>query len=122
MKTTNFYLISFRNRMGLSQKEMGLAFGVCRTAYRSWECTSAPGWIPLACAGFSASRVLSNLSQPFTAADLIHARSSLGLIQEELALELGVSRASISRWETGTPPVWMNLAIAALVFKLERLK
>ena len=48
-----------------------------------------------------------------TGPDLREARQSLGLTQQELAARLGVSRASVNRWETGAWPVPPMVALAA---------
>ena len=52
-----------------------------------------------------------------TGPDLREARQSLGLTQQELADRLGVSRASVNRWETGAWPVpqMVTMAVSVLV-------
>jgi transcriptional regulator with XRE-family HTH domain len=52
-----------------------------------------------------------------TAADLRYARRALGLSQRALATRLGVTQATVARWETGHPiqhPEILRLALVQL--------
>jgi repressor LexA len=57
--------------------------------------------------------------QKFAPAELKQARARLGFTQEQLASELGVSRLTVVRWETGLCriPFMISLALKYLEFK-----
>ncbi len=112
--STQFDLLAFRKQLDLTQMEIAELFGVSRTTYGDWEKNKAPSWIELACRGLRASMIFPAIGQQMTAADLIQARSQLGLYQEDFAQELGVSRSTISRMENGQPHRWVGYVIAAL--------
>lgn len=111
---TSFDLRGFRKQLKMSQSDLAALFGVGRTTFGAWEKHKAPQWIELACRGLRASLIFPAISSIMTAPDLIHARTQLGLSQEELACELGVSRSTVSRMENGQPHQWIGLALAAL--------
>jgi DNA-binding XRE family transcriptional regulator len=48
----------------------------------------------------------------FTPGELKQARARLGFTQEQLASELGVSRVSVVRWETGTYKIPFTIVLA----------
>lgn len=52
-----------------------------------------------------------------TAETLISLRSLAGLTQTGLADALGISRATVARWEAGTTPIppWVGLALETLI-------
>jgi DNA-binding XRE family transcriptional regulator len=58
--------------------------------------------------------------QLFLPSELKQVRTCLGLTQEQLALELGVSRLSVVRWESGAYkiPFTVGLAVKYLEIKL----
>lgn len=111
---TSFDLRSFRKQLKMSQSDLAALFGVGRTTFGAWEKHKPPQWIELACRGLRASLIFPSISSPMTAPDLIHARNQLGLSQDDLARELGISRHTISRLENGHPHKWIGYAIAAL--------
>lgn len=111
---SSFDLRSFRKQLKMSQSELAAQFGVGRTTYGAWEKHKAPQWIELACRGLRASLIFPAISCPMSAPDLICARTQLGLTQEDLARELGISRHTVSRLENGQPHQWIGYALAAL--------
>lgn len=114
----NFSLRSFRAAMGLSQSQLADLFDVCRSTICNWESQAAPTWVELACRGIRAARILPELSRPFDCASLINARNQFGLNQTEFAAKLGLTRATLSRYENKRPPRWVAYAIAALAFEI----
>lgn len=110
-------LAETRRLMRLGQKDLAELLGVSRTTISSWESSSPPRWIELLCSGLKASRVLPHIGLPITGTELIQARKALGYNQMEFAQRLAMSRSTISRWESDTPPRWVSFAIASLAFK-----
>ncbi|MAG65047.1 MAG: hypothetical protein CMK74_04130 [Pseudomonadales bacterium] len=109
-----FDLRYFRKQLKMSQSNLAALLGVGRTTYGAWEKHEAPPWIELACRGLRASLVFPAISSPMSATEMIRARKQLGLSQDELASELGISRHTISRLENGQPHQWIGYALIAL--------
>lgn len=105
-----------RKLLGLTQQELGELLGVSRNTLRSWEVKREPGYLALIIRGLRAYKVLPQIGVVFTGPCLSEARARLGMHQEHLAVRLGVSRATLSRWENDTPPRWVSFAISALAF------
>jgi transcriptional regulator with XRE-family HTH domain len=112
-----FCLRSFRSQLKLSQTQLAELFGVSRSTIGNWESQASPVWVALACRGVRAARIFPELSRPLDRSSLINARAQFGLNQTDFAAKLGVTRATLSRWENGTPPRWIAYAIASLAFK-----
>lgn len=110
-------LRSCRKAIGLSQQELGDLLGVSRNTIHSWEVSKEPPFIAPLCKGLKAYAVLPHLAVELSGACLAQMRTRMGLYQEHLAEELGVSRPTLSRWENETPPRWVSFAITAIAFK-----
>ena len=116
-KVTNYgALKTCRKDLGLSQQELGELLGVSRNTIRAWELGKEPRFLTLLCKGLKAYRVLPHTFIEFSGSCLADARGRMGLRQDQLAESLGLSRATLSRYENDTPPRWLILAIAALAF------
>lgn len=109
-------LRSCRKTIGLSQHELGELLGVSRNTIRSWEVGKEPRFLALLCKGLRAFAVLPHIAIELSGSCLAQLRTRMGLHQEQLAEQLGVSRPTVSRWENDTPPRWVSFAITALAF------
>lgn len=107
-------LRSIRKRLGLSQQELGDLLGAARNTIRSWETGSESKFVLLLSKGLRLYSVFPHIKIDFTGPCLAAARGRLRLHQDEFADRLGVSRATVSRWENDTPPAWVIFAVAAL--------
>lgn len=110
-------LRSCRKAIGLSQNELGDLLGVSRNTIRSWEVGNEPRFLPPLCKGLKAYAILPHIALEMSGACLAQMRARMGLHQEHLAEQLGVSRPTLSRWENDTPPRWVSFAMTALAFK-----
>lgn len=110
-------LRSCRKAIALSQQELGDLLGVSRNTIRSWEVGKEPRYLALLCQGLKAHYLLPHIVIDLSGSCLSDLRSRLGLHQDQLADQLGVSRPTLSRWENDTPPRWVSFAVTALAFK-----
>lgn len=106
-----------RKAIGLSQQDLGDLLGVSRNTIRSWEVGKEPRFMAPLCKGLKAYVVLPHIAVELSGACLAQMRTRMGLHQEHLAEQLGVSRPTLSRWENDTPPRWVAFAMTALAFK-----
>lgn len=110
-------LRSCRKAIGLSQQDLGDLLGVSRNTIRSWEVGKEPRFMVPLCKGLKAYAILPHIAVELSGACLAQMRTRMGLHQEHLAEQLGVSRPTLSRWENDTPPRWVSFAMTALAFK-----
>lgn len=103
--------------MGMSQQELGDLLGVSRNTIRSWEIAKEPKFLVPLCKGLKAYYLLPHIAVELSGGCLSALRSRMGLHQDQLADQLGVSRPTLSRWENDTPPRWVSFAVTALAFK-----
>jgi DNA-binding transcriptional regulator YiaG len=82
---------SVRERLGLTQAELGAQLGVSWRSVARWEAGSAPAW-----AQDRLRELAADAPDPVRSV-----RERLGLTQAELAQELGVSLSLVNAWETG---------------------
>lgn len=106
-----------RQRLNLSQSDLGRDLGVCRNTIRSWEAGTDRVFIFHICRGLQATSVMPHLFHLLTGPCLAEARGRMGLQQDQLAELVGVSRSTISRWEKDTPPLWLSYALLSLIFQ-----
>jgi DNA-binding XRE family transcriptional regulator len=106
----------YRAELKLKQTELASAFGVSEGTYRDWEKGQLPAWLRLACKGFAFCRLAGIRYEDWDGDHVVQARKRLALTQTSLAMALELSRATIGRYEAGTPPKWMAYAVMALAF------
>jgi DNA-binding XRE family transcriptional regulator len=58
----------------------------------------------------------------FNPVELKQARARLGFTQEQLASELGVSRVSVVRWETGTYKIPFTIVLAVRYLECKQIR
>jgi transcriptional regulator with XRE-family HTH domain len=127
-------LRAFRERHGYSQREMADLLGVTERTIRRWESEAEPLQFALGlllilafCWLDGASEDKENLEvHGMTGSELRQAREELNLSQSQLADRLGVSRATVNRWENGatdiTSRTLIGMAIEQLKVELEKEK
>lgn len=106
----------YRDEIGLKQHEMAAALGVSEGTYRQWEHGQIEAWLRLACKGYAFSLKVGLQDAEWTGDQLVENRNRMSMTQVELASALDLSRATIGRYEAGTPPRWVTFAVMALAF------
>lgn len=106
-----------RQRLHLSQAELGRVLGVTRNTIRCWEAGSDQMFMYHICRGLHATNVMPHLYHLLTGPCLAEARGRMELEQDQLGELIGVSRSTISRWENDTPPLWLSYALLSLLFQ-----
>ncbi len=98
-----------RTALGLSQQALADILGVKRQAVHKWERGEPPqtaGGLELAMEVLERQAALGEAVEGIdvpTAEALREARDRLGMTQTQLADRLGVTQATVSRWEDGSP-------------------
>ena len=100
-----------RKKLGLSQHELGQLLGVSRNTIRSWETGKETPFLRHLSRGLLACYLMPHLVIELTGPCLAEFRARMKLLQEEFARLLGVTRSTISRWETDPPPRWFSSAL-----------
>lgn len=109
-------LRGYRAELCLKQTDLAAAFGVSEGTYRQWENGQPQAWLRLACKGYAFCLTAGLADTIWTGHQLEQARKRMSLTQTELAVSLDLSRATIGRYESGSPPRWMAYAAMALAF------
>jgi len=114
-----------RTRSGMSQADLAKLIGVDPGVINSWEKRGARPSVPnLGRVASALGLTVSDLYQSDvdTAGALVDLRVRAGLSQRDAAKLLGVSQATISRWERGLArPTWNEISSYAKVLKTDRI-
>lgn len=114
-----------RTRSGMSQADLAKLIGVDPGVINSWEKRVARPSVPnLGRVASALGLTVSDLyrSDVDTAGALVDLRVRAGLSQRDAAKLLGVSQATISRWERGLArPTWDEISSYAKVLKTDRI-
>lgn len=110
-----------RTALGLSQMELGQLLGVSRNTIRSWEGRWATGMEPSfmrhLCRGLLACSLMPHLAIELSGPCLAEFRAKMKVHQESFGQLLGVTRSTVSRWETDTPPRWLSYVLLSIAFR-----
>jgi DNA-binding XRE family transcriptional regulator len=106
----------YRDELGLKQTDVAAAFGVSEGTYRQWEHGKVEAWLRLACKGYAFCLRAGLSDAEWTGDQLVEARNRMTMTQLDLAVAFDLSRATIGRYEAGTPPKWVTFAVLALAF------
>ncbi|KZN20835.1 MULTISPECIES: helix-turn-helix transcriptional regulator [Pseudomonas] len=109
-------LRQYRDALKLKQTDLAAAFGVSEGTYRLWEKGQVEAWLRLACKGYAFCVRAGLDGATWTGDHLVEIRNRMEMTQLDLALALGLSRATIGRYEADTPPRWVTFAVMALAF------